>query len=218
MIDVLLAVLIFTAVFLVDYLFYVKQRARYKYVTLHNYFLFIGGQLAILLVFFDKLLPYFLHFRLEFFYLTLLMIATVGFTYTLVKDHMFVCHITSRTECCLTPGYVFVKGAEIVFQQLTYLVIALTLVEVMGFTILTFIAFIQILLIMHTPVIISCNKPVVSRLTFGIGVIAAPILYIFVEVGYFFPAVYLHTLMYIFYWLTFADFERNNHLKVEKSG
>lgn len=216
--NILIVVLLFTFVFGVDYLFYVKQKSAYSYSSVQTLVLFLSGQIVLYLLFFDQLAPYIANLRIEFFYLLVLFIATVGFTYALVKDHLLVCHVTSRTERCLTPFYTVVKGSEIGFQQLSYLVIALSLVEILGYTLLTFIAFIQILLIMHTPVILSCNKPVVSRLTFGIGVLAAPILYIFISIGYLFPAIYLHTLLYVFYWLTFADFERNNHLVVQKSG
>lgn len=218
MLDILLAVLVFTVVFLTDYLFYVKQKSAYNYVSLRTYALFLLGQGVLIAIFFDKLHPYFQHLKAETVFLTVLLLVMVLFAHILMKDRLLVCHIMSRTERCLTPGYVMVKGAEIVFQQLTYLVIALTLVEIMDYTILTFIAFIQILLIMHTPVIISSSKNVISRLTFGIGVIAAPILYVFISVGYFFPAVYLHGIMYVFYWVTFADFEDNHIKKVQNSG
>ncbi len=217
MINILVAVFIYAVVFLADYLFYVKRPASYRYTSLLNFFLFVGGQITLFLVFFDTLKPFFLHYKSEFFYLACLLVASLVFSRELIKDKLFVCHLTSRTERCLTPSYVAVKGMEIGFQQLTYLVIALSLVKILGFNILAFIAFIQILLIMHTPIIISCNKQVVSRLTFGIGVLAAPILYIFIEIGYFFPAVYLHALMYVFYWVTFADFQAENTLNVDKT-
>jgi hypothetical protein len=207
MFSLLLAVFVYAAVFVADYVFYVKQKEAYEFVSRRAFALFIGGQILLIMLFWQYLKPYFEHIHTELVFLTVLTAVLSIFTHVLVREKLLVCHVTSRTERCLTPGYVFVKGSEIVFQQLTYLIIALAVVELIGYNLLAFILYIQVLIIMHTPVILSCNKEVAYKLTFGIAIIAAPVLYVFIDLQYFFPAVYLHSLLYVFYWATFADFD-----------
>lgn len=204
--NILIVVLIYVLVHGTDYLFYMKQKEAYNYVSRRTYALYIVGQIALISTFWAYYKAFFEHIADELAALAILLGVLLFFTYQLVREQLLVCHVTSRTERCLTPKYVLIKGSEIVFQQLCYLAIALFLVEQVGYNILTFLAFLLILLIMHVPVVLSCTTHVSKHLTFGIAIISAPILYIYIELGYFFPAVYLHTLLYVFYWVAFADF------------
>lgn len=214
----LLAVSVYATVFMIDYLFYVKQGVGYQFVSRRTFGLFIGGQVLLVALFWLNLEPYFANWQTELVFLSVLTFVLTVFAQILVKEGLLVCQVTSRTERCLTSPYVLVKGAEIVFQQLCYLVIALLVVDLIGFGLLGFLLYTQVLLIMHTPVILSCNKAVAYKLTLGLGLLAAPLLYVFIELQYFFPAVYLHTLLYVFYWATFADFEPQSTATVENRG
>ncbi len=218
MFSLLLAVFIYTIAFGIDYLFYVKQKSTYNYVSRRTFFLFISAQIITLYTFYDLLEPFLLNFWSEFTFLAVLTSLLLFFTHTLIKDRILVCNISSRTERCLTPGYVLVKGSEVVLQQLLYLVVALllTTLSISGFY--AYFIFVLILLIMHTVLILSCNKTVAKRLTFGILAISVPIFYVFTELQMFWPAVYLHSLMYVFYWVTFANFDVEPLKQDEKQG
>lgn len=217
MIMLLTAVLVYALVFTTDYAFYVKQGAAYRYVSWQTWILITVGQITLLTLFFSTFLDFFSHLYNEILFLSLLTVVLFSFTYILVKEGLIVSHETSRTERSLTHWYVIVKGAEIVFQQMVYLLIALALVDLVGVFWYTYILYILILSIVHAPVIFGTNKEVSQRLSFGLAAIAAPCFYVFTEIGYFFPAVYLHCLMYVFFWLTFADFDQLEHI-VHKRG
>ena len=220
MTNLLLAVLLYVVVFGIDYLFYVKQKDAYNYVSRRTYVLFMTGQCIIIWLFYSLFQPFLLYLPLEFVMIFVFAGLLFLFTYLLTRERMFVCSMSSRTLRCLTPDYVFVKGAEIVFQQMIYLVIALSLTSLLGIHFLTYIAYMIILLVTHTVVILGGGQSVVKSLTFGLFAISAPIFYIFTSVELFWPAVYLHGIMYVFYWITFADFdiEPSNQAHIVKSG
>lgn len=207
MTELLYAVLLYVVVFGIDYLFYVKQKDTYNYVSRRTYVLFMLGQFATVWLFYDPFKPFLLHFPLEFVMISVFAGLLFLFTYLLTRERVFVCSMSSRTLRCLTPYYVFVKGAEIVFQQMIYLAIALSLTSLLGIHFLTYIAYIVILLVIHIVVILGGGQSVVKSLTFGLFAISVPIFYIFTEHGVFWPAVYIHGIMYVFYWLLFANFD-----------
>jgi hypothetical protein len=207
MFSLLLAVFIYTVAFGIDYLFYVKQKSTYNYVSRRTFCIFISAQLVTIYAFYPMFKPFLAHIGSELLFMGVLTTLLLFFTYSLVTDRILVCNISSRTERCLTPGYVLVKGSEVVLQQILYLAVALSLAPLFTSGVYAYIIFILILLIMHTTLVLSCGRNVTKRLTFGLLVISAPIFYVFTELQAFWPAVYLHSLMYVFYWLTFADFD-----------
>lgn len=207
MITILLAVLLYVIVFGIDYLFYVKQKSVYEYVSRRTYGLFILGQLLVVGLFYDVFEPFFTYLRLELIMLAIFSGLVCIFTYVLTREKTLVCSMNSRTLRCLTPNYVFVKGAEIMFQQLVYLVIAVSLASLLGIHSATYLLYIVILLVTHIVVTLGSGQAVVKSLTFGLFILAAPVFYIFTSVEAFWPAVYLHGLLYVFYWITFADFD-----------
>jgi len=207
MVELLLAVFLYVVVFGIDYLFYVKQKDAYNYVSRRTYVLFMLGQFTAIWLFYDLFKPFLDDLLLEFVMISIFAGLLFIFAYLLTKDKILVCSLSSRTLRCLTPYYVFVKGAEIVFQQLIYLVIALSLASILGIHLLTYLVYIVILLVTHVVVILGGGQNVVKSLTFGLFAISVPIFYIFTSVEVFWPAVYLHGIMYVFYWVTFADFD-----------
>lgn len=60
---------------------------------------------------------------------------------------------------------------------------------------------------LYVIVIVGCTRTIAKRLTFGLFAISIPIFYIITAQGLLWPAVYLHGIMYVFYWLLFADFD-----------
>ncbi len=221
MTTLLTAVLLYILVFGADYLFYVKQEKSYKYISVQTYILFVIGQLAAIFLFYNEITSFFVHWQSEVVFLLIFTAFLLLFTYVLMRDRLYVCSMSSRSLRCLTPWYVLVKGAEIVFQQLIYLMVALTLASLLGVHFYTYVAYILILLIMHIVVILGGGQSVVKSLTFGLFAISAPIFYVYTEMGVFWPAVYLHGVMYVFYWLTIADFDGsslNSAVKVENRG
>lgn len=207
MTELLVIVAIFTTVFGIDYLRYQKNPLTYQYVSWETYALLILGQVAVIAYDYTYFQPFFEHATTEIVAILILLALILLFSFALKRERLLVCHTSSRTERCLTPGYVMVKGAELVFQQLTYAAIAFSLASQLGVSLYTFIAYTLILLIIHTPLIISMNKSATMRLSFGIFALSAPLFYSFVFLELFSPAIYLHSLLYIFLWLTFADWE-----------
>ena len=207
MIEILYAVALYVIVFGIDYLFYVKQKIRYEYVSRRTYFLFIAGQITAVWLFYDVFKQFVAQFPTELLFVSVLAGLLILFTYAMTRDKVYVCNLGSRSFRCLTPWYVVVKGAEIIFQQLIYLVIALSLVSLMGINLGTYTVYVFILLVAHVIVIVGCTRTIAKRLTFGLFAISIPIFYIFTAQGILWPAVYLHGIMYVFYWLLFADFD-----------
>jgi len=205
--ELLYASALYVAVFGIDYLFYVKQKSHYKYVSRRTFALFVTGQIAALLLFIDLFKPYIANFFTETAFIAVFTVLMVTFTYQLTKDNVLVCNLGSRTFRCLTPWYVLVKGAEIIFQQLIYVALAISLANLLGINVGTYIAYTAILLIIHTVVIVGCTKSIAKRLTFGVFAMAVPMFYIFTVQELFWPAVYVHGIMYVFSWITFADFD-----------
>jgi len=205
--QLLSATLVYILVFGAGFLFYVKLKDLYNYVSRRTYLLFILGQICVLWYFYPVLEPYIDNIVTELVMLAVFASILFIFTYALIRDQLYVCSNGSRTLRCLTPYYVLVKGAEIVFQELVYLVIALSLASLLGLNFFTYVTFTLILLIIHIVVIIGGGQSVVKSLTFGLFAISAPIFYIFIEMQLIWPAVYLHSIMYVFYWLTIADFD-----------
>lgn len=215
------AVLLYVIVFGADYLFYVKRKSAYSYVSRRTYALFIGGQVAAVGIFYPLYKPFLMHLWTEVTLLAILLCVLFIFTYALVRDRLYVCSNGSRTLRCLTPYYVCVKGAEIVFQQLIYVAIALSLADVFGVHFYTYLMYMVVLLLTHIVVILGGGQAVVKSLTLGLALISVPIFYVFTQMELFWPAVYLHSIMYVFYWLALADFDvepGDNAQHVENSG
>jgi hypothetical protein len=207
MVTLLLAVALYVLVFGIDYLFYVKQQDAYNYVSRRTISLFLIGQLTATWLFYDLFEPFLSHLPLESVMISVFAVLLFLFTYLLTRERVFVCSMSSRTLRCLTPYYVFVKGAEILFQQTIYLAIALSLTSLLGINFLTYLTYLIILLLAHIVVIIGGGQSVIKSLTFGLFSISVPIFYIFTSLEVFWPAIYLHGLMYVFYWITIADFD-----------
>ena len=207
MIILLLAVALYVMVFGIDYLFYMKQRESYLYVSRRTYGLFMLGQITAIALFYPLFSSYTVNFLTEFLFLAGFAGLLIFFTHQLTKDRIYVCNMNSRSFRCLTPWYVWVKGSEIVFQQLIYAAIALSLQSILGIHLGTYLVYIVILLIIHTILVLNCGKAVAKQLSFGLFAIAAPIFYIFTTYDVIWPAIYLHGIMYVFYWLIYADFD-----------
>lgn len=217
MFELLTVVFIYTLVFGADYLWYREQPETYQYVSRRTYTLFLIGVFPVIYLFYDQLEAFYAHIWTEVWLTALLLCVMLLFSYALTREKLLVCHTSSRSERCLTPGYVLVKGKELLFQQVCYAGIALALYGLMGATLWSYIAYVLILIIMHTTIILSLNHDAAFRLTAGIAVIAAPLFYTFTEINHFWPALYLHTIVYIPLWLVLANWEGKGNLVSRKT-
>lgn len=207
MISLLIAVFVYACVYTADYLFYMKQGEKYAYVSRRTYALLILGQLTLILLFFPYYKLFFEHIGTEIAMIGVFLAVMLGVTSLFHVNHHLICHGISRTERCLTPGYVAVRGADILFQQLAYLVIALVIKDMFGLSLSSYLLFTVILVIIHTPVVLSSNKMWFYLLTVGMAILSVPFFYIYSHLELFWPAIYVHSLVYVFMWLTFADME-----------
>lgn len=205
------AVLIYELVFGADYLFYVKQKSHYNYVSVRTFLLFIGGQTAIILLFLDEFQPFIENIYTELVFVGILVGVLLSFSYIVSRENTRIRSTISRTERSFTPGYVLAKGTDILFQQMVYAAIAISLVGILGTSTVTYISFMVILVIIHTPIVLKTNKQTFYILTLGLMVFSAPFLYAFSELMLFWPSVYIHSLAYTFMWMAFADSEDQKH-------
>lgn len=215
---ILLASLVYVVTFGLDYLFYVKLKSAYNYVSRRTYVLFIIAQATSAVLFLPYYQPFLEHFVTEVVMLAIITLFLYVFAYALIRDRLKICSMSSRSLRCLSPGYVFVKGSEIVFQQLIYAAIAFSLVQHIGLHFYTYVAFVLILLSIHVAAIIGGKQQVVKSLTLGLALISIPSFYIYTEIGHFWPAIYLHSLLYVFYWLVIADFDVKPEGNTQYSG
>jgi len=207
MTELLFAVAIYVVVFGIDYLFYTKQKKTYQYVSRRTYVLFMTGQIAVFWLFYEHFQTHTSLLLTELVFVSIFAGLLLLFARQLTKDKVYVCNINERSYRCLTPWYVLVKGAEIVFQQMIYMVVAHSLADLLGVSILSYITFVVILLIMHSVIILGCSKANIKQLSFGIIALSVPIFYIFTSLDMLWPAVYLHGILFVFYWITFSDFD-----------
>jgi hypothetical protein len=212
MINLVLVTLIFLTFFGLDYWWYKKDKQHYQYVSRRTYLLFIVGQISLVAVFYASFEPFLQTVLTEIVLISTLNIFFLLFSYILSREKLLVCHYSSRTERCLTPYYVQVKGTEIVLQQLAYAVIAYEIVQILNTGWVAYLTYVALLLVIHTPLVLSTNPPAFQRLTFGILAISAPIYYIYTELNVFWPAIYLHVLLYVFLWLMDGNWEGSGKL------
>lgn len=206
MIAVVCAIALYLAVYLTDYAFYRTLKADYKYVSRRTYFLLLIGQIAAITLFFNTYSIFWDQIWVELVLLSIVWLVLMGSVRLFYVEHYPICAIGSRTDRCLSPGYIAVKGADIVFQQLIFAAIALNLVATYGANEYAYISYIFILTLVHAPIIFGTSALTAQILTFGVAIMAAPVLYIFTDLGLFWPAVYLHVLLFFFYWVTFSDY------------
>ena len=207
MFDLIVVVVIYTVVFGTDYLFYLKMGNMYNYVSRRTYILFTLGIIAVISTQFSYFQPYFNNLTTEIGALLVITVFMTAIAAVFNSQSNLICNTASRTERCLTPGYVWVKGADLVFQQVSYLTIGLVLVSLLGGGLSAYVSFIVILTIIHTPVVLSTNKEIKYLLTIGVAIFSIPFLYTYTTLGLFWPALYIHALAYVFIWMAFADMD-----------
>lgn len=210
MIELAIPILVYLLVYTADYLRFVRNKLSYNYVSWETVALFLGGQVVIFAW-------YFLYFKdlLANAVVEGVLIGALLATLMIVAKQFYVeqypmCTVGSRTERCLSLGYIIVKGTDIMFQQMVYFVLAVTLSSSLGDSALFYGLFLVILCIIHTPIILSNSQLTAQLLTLGIAVMAIPIAYIYTELTLLWPAVYLHVLLYFFYWITFSEHGTQN--------
>ena len=207
MFELLVVVFIYSVVFGADYLWFRLNPRTYNYVSRGTYLTFLLGQLALIYLYFSRLQSFFNDLTTEVVALSILLGALIAFTVVFHVNHLKICHGTTRTELCLTPGYLFVKGADIMFQQLCFLLIALIIKDIVEIGALRYLLFAVVVLIMHTPLEIGIGKQWFQFYIFFSIVLTAPFFYTYTSLELFWPALYIHTLGYVGMWLALADME-----------
>jgi len=205
MFELFTAVSVYIVVFGIDYLFYLKQKHNYNYVSRRTFLLFVSGQIVVIWLFFGEFQPFIENIYTELVFIGILVGVLLSFSYLVSRERTTIRTKMSRTDRNFTPGYVLVKGTDILFQQTAYAAIALSLVGILGLNITTFIGFLVILVIIHTPIILGTNRQVLYTLTLGLMVFSVPFLYTYSVLMLFWPAVYIHALAYTFMWMAFAE-------------
>ena len=207
MTNILLVSFIYVLVYAIDYGRFDILRKRYEYVSRETLFLFIFGILLLLGVFHMELATFFSHnITTE----AAIILGSFSFslltTTILYKTDTKVCYTIVRSEHCLVPLYTFVKGKDILFQQLAFLLLALFVSHETGTTLLGYITYMLLLAITHIPIVLSSvNNKWKYGYIIGISLLSFPFFYSYTVLGLFWPAVILHGIISTFVWIAIAS-------------
>lgn len=217
MTGVLLAVIVYFGVFFPDYWFYTRHKTNYNYVSLRTAGLFILGIFTIALLNIGEFRLYFNDFLAEFSLVLALFAALLLLTrYFVVKGYQLYYQNRSLSYR-LTAKYVAIKSLEITFQQITFLAITLIIVQKVGTSIFALMLIMQVILMMHSPLIMSINKNALYATTYGLAMLSSPLLFMFVSTSSFYPAIYIHAILYVLFWTIIGDLEEQT-TNVDNSG
>lgn len=206
MTTLLLAVFIYTAAFLYDYIRYIRNPDTYRYVSRGTYHLFVTGLVITALLFHVELLQYFNnHYIYEIVMILGGYILMLIASWAILHSGERVCNVVLRSERCITPRYIWIKTKETLFQQLLLLVIALEVSKLISSGFWAVITFMVIVGILQIPQLLHVER-FWRYLFIGVMPFIGAILYnCYIHMGYLWPALYVQALVYIFIWITFSD-------------
>ena len=202
----ILASLLYLGAFSLDYLHFLWKQEDYRYVSRETYLIFMSFGIATLLLFHVELGNFFQYaWKEELAFILFGYLALLGCCWGLLRDGESICATMRRVEHCISYRYVFVKSKEILLQQLLYLVIAMELYRALDTRFYATLAFIAIISLLQIPQLLH-----VERFWLRVFVFLTPFLGViyfnsFMEIGHFWPVLYLNVLVFMFIWVVFSD-------------
>lgn len=203
---ILLAAGLFVLVATADYIRYALQDHRYRYVSRETYILYILGIIATISLFHMELSSFFSgRWQTEVVFTLVAFVAPLISSFALQRNQVRVCLTILRTGKCFEPAYIFVKSKEVLFQQLLFLVLAVSVSREISHDFSAFLLYILIIAIIQIPLMLHVER--FWKYLFGLGFIfiATIFYYTYIQLGMFWPAVYIHALFYAFIWLVLSD-------------
>lgn len=200
----LAAAILYLGIYGLEWLLEKVKKARIKYVSWETVLLFGLGITLIFNTFPETVKVAEIYSFTELFAGSILLFGLLLVAFLFHVEHERICTIGGRVEQCMSEAFVIIKGIEIHFQQLVYLVVAVHL-PTFAFAILQYLLFLGIVFMVHLPVLLRVNRATSTYFAWGSLLISVPIYYIHTEIGQFWPAIYIHTLLYVFYWLVFSN-------------
>ena len=208
--QILLAAGIFVGVFSIDYLRFLLFPTTYRYVSYETYALYIVSFVASFIIFIDQI-TIFINDRLhvELTYLFILFFAALGSSLAMRRHGVNICTTILRSYKCISPLYVLIKTKEILLQQTLFVVLALAVSREIGTGFLGVVGFMLISLLIQIPIMLHV-KHFWRYLYGGVMLFGSVIFfYTYVSLELFWPAVYVHAVIYTFIWLTLAEPSEN---------
>ncbi len=204
--QILLAAGIFSFIFGLDYLRYLLFPATYRYVSYETYILYIIGVVATFVVFIDEI-SLFIGDRLhvELIYLFILFFTALGCSIAMKRHGVNICTTILRSYKCISPLYVLIKTKELLLQQTLFVVLAVGVSREIGTGFWAVLTFILVSLLVQIPIMLHV-KHFWRYLYLGImGFASVIFFYTYVSLELFWPAMYVHAVIYTFIWLSLAD-------------
>ena len=200
--------LLYAFVYSFDYFRLWYHGNRYSYVSYGTFWQFFTAVLALVYLFHMELKQYFsVNFGSEVFFLLFAYFFGLILSSLLYRHKERVCYQIGRAYKCLVPLYIAVKAKDLLFQQFSYLILAIFISREIGFGFDAALAYTLMLLVINIPVVIGATKIWKQYILFGSVILAIPFFYTYTKLGLFWPAMYLHAILYVFIWLTALDDE-----------
>ncbi len=208
MTEILMVCGLYVFVYSFDYFRLWCNETRYKYVSYGTFWQFFGAILTLLYLFHMELDQYFSqNFASESFFLLFAYFFGLILSTCLYQTKERVCYQIGRAYKCLVPLYIAVKAKDLLFQQLCYLLLAIFVSREIGFGFDAALSYVVMLLIINIPMVIGATVDWKRYVLIGSALLAIPFFYTYTKLGLFWPAMYLHAILYVFVWITALDAE-----------
>ena len=197
---------LFALVSTLDYVRYALSSSTYQYVSRETYLLYILAVMASLLLFLDEITAFIgQRFHVELFYLLLLFFVALFGSIAMKRQDIAICTRILRSYKCISPLYILVKSKEVLFQQIIFVMMALSVSREIGTGFYGVLTFILVSLVIHIPILLHVER--FWRLTYGSVMVFASVIffYTYVSLDLFWPAVYVHAIIYTFFWVSLAE-------------
>tara|TARA_B100000745_G_scaffold271879_1_gene199504 strand:- start:721 stop:1413 length:693 start_codon:yes stop_codon:yes gene_type:complete len=204
--NLILAVLLHISAFTLDYWHFLKKGNSYKYVSRETYAIFWTFGTLALLLFHVELWNFFQHaWQEELLYVIFGYSALFLCCWGLMRSGGAICVTMRRTEHCINYHYVFVKSKEIFLQQLLFLVLAMEIYRLVDSGFWSVITFITVISLIQIPQLLHVER--FWKVTFTLLTPLLGTIYYnsYMEIGHFWPALYLNVLVYMFIWVVFSE-------------
>ena len=204
--EILLVSAVITGVFAASCGCYLLRPDTHRYVSRETVLIYLIGLFLLSAGFHMELNGFFRDiWQTELLFISVLFFGALAASYGLYKQDVLVCVEMFRTERCIRPQYVLVKSLEILVVQVSLLLLALFVSREMDTTAPAIILLAIIALLTQLPRLLHVKRLWKAALFIGLTFLAVVSYHTYIHLGVFWPAAYLHALLYVFVWMGLAD-------------
>lgn len=201
----LIPIAIYLGIYAIEWIVWHVKKGQISYVSWETLLTFLIG-IVVLIYIFNDIVSKKQFLSLNEALPTLLLFGALSAAiYTFHVEHRRICTIGGRVEACISEYYLTIKAVEIVFQQLIYLIIVTELLSLPVDLVYKYLFFVLIVVFLHIPVYLRVSTEKGKFFAVGSLLISVPIFYVFSSFELFWPALYVHALLYVFYGLIFSN-------------